>query len=152
NAWALFDRNTRVGWSPASTASDGPAHVRVSLGKPTTITHLKIFGASPYVLDARNDAGDPIRGLEHVRLDALGAGWNGPRLPSPSTASEIVLELTRTSDAGAATPASIGEIELWGLDRPAMRLDTRAIRRLAASPAALRSASPGLDIIPVGDT
>src|SRR5262245_33527298 len=109
SACALSGRATRVGWSPASAAPAGPVRVRVSLGKPTTITHLKIFGASPSMLDARSESGDAIRGLEQVRLDALGAGWNELRLPSPSTASEIVLELTRTSDAGSAAPAPIGE-------------------------------------------
>lgn len=150
SVWALFDRNTRAGWAPPSAAPAVPARVRVSLGKPTAITHLKVFGASPYLLDARTEDGNPIRGLEHVRLDALGAGWNELRLPNPSTASEVILELTATRDTTGA-PAAVGEIELWGVDRPATRPDSHAIRRLAASPGALRSASPGLDIIPVGD-
>ena len=132
SAWALFDRNTRVGWSPPSAAPAGAAHVRVSLGKPTTITHLKIFGASPYLLDAHTDRGEPIRGLEHVRLEALGAGWNVLRLPSPSTASEIVLErrarATRCIDSGSGRRGSS-----CGADRPARRLDAPTIRRLAAS-------------------
>lgn len=46
SAWALFDRNTRVGWSPPNDAPASSAHIRVALGKITTITHLKIFGAS----------------------------------------------------------------------------------------------------------
>src|SRR5438477_6253159 len=50
SVWALFDRSTRVGWSPPNDAPAGSAHVRVALGKATAITHLKIFGASPYVL------------------------------------------------------------------------------------------------------
>ncbi|HEX7840676.1 MAG TPA: SpvB/TcaC N-terminal domain-containing protein, partial [Kofleriaceae bacterium] len=152
SVWALFDRDTRGGWSPPTAAPASSARVRVELGKATAITHLKIFGASPYVLDVHTGHGDAIKGLEHVRLDALGAGWNELRLPGSVSSDQLVLELTRTGDGDASTPAPIGEIELWGTDRSATRLDARAIRRLAASSKGLRSASPGLDFIPILDT
>src|SRR5512144_1414483 len=61
SAWALFDRDTRVGWSPPSTPPDRPARVRVALGRAIRITHLKIFGASPYVLDVRTGDGAAIQ-------------------------------------------------------------------------------------------
>src|SRR5262245_37120870 len=48
--WKLFDRDTHVGWSPSGETADGPARVRVALAAPTAITHLKVFGPSPYVL------------------------------------------------------------------------------------------------------
>lgn len=150
-AWALFDRNTRVGWSPPSEAPAGSTHVRVALGKPTALARVKIFGASPYVLDVRTGKGDAIPGLEHVRLDALAAGWNELRLPKPVSADEIVLELARTGGGDAATPAAIGEIELWGDGRPAAVVDAHALGALAALRGARRE-PPGLDVISALDT
>src|SRR4051812_14556598 len=147
STWALFDRNTRVGWSPPNDAPASSAHVRVALGKATTITHLKVFGASPYVLDVHTGKGDAIKGVEHVRLDTLGAGWNELRLSDPVASDEIVLELARTSNGDASTPVPIGEIELWGVGRPAMALDVNAIGDLAANSAQRPAASPGIDVL-----
>jgi hypothetical protein len=81
--------------------------VRVALGRATVITHLKIFGASPYLLGVRTSDGTAIQGLEHVSLDALGAGWNVLRLPDSTSADEFVLELTRTDGSNGSAPAPI---------------------------------------------
>ncbi|HEU4726667.1 MAG TPA: SpvB/TcaC N-terminal domain-containing protein, partial [Kofleriaceae bacterium] len=148
SAWALFDRSTRDGWSPHA-APNSPAHVRVALGKTTTITHLKIFGASPYVLDVHTGTGDAIKGLEHVRLDTLGAGWNELRLPDSISSGELVLELARTPGGDASTPAVIGEIEVWGADGPATLLDAKAIGAIAAS--SRSAALPGVDVLAAAD-
>src|SRR5882672_1154772 len=133
SAWALFDRDTGVGWSPPSAPPDSPTQVRVALGRAARITHLKIFGASPYVLGVRTGNGTAIKGLEHVHLDALGAGWNALRLPDSTSADELVLELARTDGGDASAPAPIGEIELWGVDRPTPMLDANAVGALATS-------------------
>lgn len=127
SVWALFDRDTRAGWSPSG--SPGGGSLRVDLGKATTITHLKVFGASPYVLDVHTGDGAAIRGLEHVRLDGLGAGWNTLRLPEAVSADQLVLDLSRAGGDGgeAPPPAPIGEIEVWGADRPAPVLDARTL-------------------------
>jgi hypothetical protein len=99
NAWFLFDRDTRAGWAPAMGEIDNTARVRVALGETATITHLKIFGASPYVLDAYTEGGSPIKGLEQVRLDGLGAGWNALPVPEGISVDGIVLALVPTADA-----------------------------------------------------
>jgi RHS repeat-associated protein len=155
SAWALFDRNTRVGWAAPSDPAAAPAQIRVALGKTTTITHLKVFGASPYVLDAHTGTGDPIPGLAHVRLDTLGAGWNELRLADPVATDALVLELARTGDgdgaASAPTPAPVGEIELWGTDRPAPALDARAVGSLIARAGSRPVAPPGVDVVAASD-
>ena len=151
SAWALFDRDTGVGWSPPSTAPDRPTQVRVALGRATHITHLKIFGASPYVLGVRTGDGTAIQGLEHVGLDALGAGWNVLRLPDSTSADELILELARTGGDGA-DPAPIGEIELWGMDRPIRMLDANAVGALATRSSSPAAAPPGLDVVAATDT
>src|SRR5262245_4137339 len=51
SAWALFDRDTEVGWAPAMQATGTRTRLRIALGGAATITHLKVFGPSPYVLD-----------------------------------------------------------------------------------------------------
>jgi RHS repeat-associated protein len=147
SAWALFDRDTRVGWSPADDAAAPPAHIRVALGKTTAITHLKIFGASPYVLDVQTGKGDPIKGLEHVRLDTLGAGWNELRLPASISTDELVLEVARADGGDASTPAPVGEIELWGTERPAMAIDDKALGALTARPGSRPVVPPGVDVL-----
>src|SRR6185503_12491710 len=81
SAWLLFDRDTRAGWSPAIVETGGSARVSVALGETTTITHLKVFGASRHVLGVRAADGSRIKGLEQVRLDGLGAGWNVLSMP-----------------------------------------------------------------------
>jgi RHS repeat-associated protein len=151
NAWALFDRNTRTGWAPSNDAPAGSAHVRVALGKLTAITHLKIFGASPYVLDVHTGKGAAITGLEHVRLDRLGAGWNELRLPDSVATDELVLELARADDGDASAPAPVGEIELWGADRPAAVLDASTIGALTAGSGPRPAAPPGVDVLAATD-
>jgi len=147
SVWALFDRDTSAGWSPSSPSPDSPARVRVAFGRVTPITHLKIFGTSPYVLAVRTSSGTAIQGLEQVRLDALGAGWNTLRLPDMAPVDELFLELTRTGDGDAQVPAPIGEIELWGMDRPTPALDADAISALAKGSLSPATALPGLDLI-----
>jgi len=152
SAWALFDRDTHVGWSPPSTPPDSPGQVRVALGRATRITHLKIFGASPYVLAVRTGNGTAIQGLEDVRLDALGAGWNTLRLPDSTSTDELALELARTDGGDGSAPAPIGEIELWGVDRPTPMLDANAVGALATRSSSPATAPPGLDVVAVPDT
>src|SRR5689334_17284042 len=142
--WTLFDRDTRAGWSPHASASEGPARVRVALATPTAITHLKVFGPSPYLLDVRTSSGAAIRGLEHVRLDQLATGWNTLRVADAPAAEELVFELAST-DGEKVPAAGIGEIELWGLERPSRPLDARAIAALAAS--SRPAAPPGFDVV-----
>src|SRR5215470_13082938 len=152
SAWALFDRDTRVGWSPPDDAAAPPAHIRVALGKTTAITHLKIFGASPYVLDVQTGKGDPIKGLEHVRLDTLGAGWNELRLPASISTDELVLEVARTDGDDTSTPTPVGEIELWGANRPAMVIDEKALGALTARSGSRPAVPPGVDVLAVTGT
>ncbi|HET7503673.1 MAG TPA: hypothetical protein VFK02_21780, partial [Kofleriaceae bacterium] len=121
--------------------------MRVALGQIATITHLKVFGVSPYVLDVHTGKGDPIRGLEHVRLDALGAGWNELWLADPVSTDELVLELVRADGGDASTPAAVGEIELWGAMRPAMLLDAKAVGALTAGAGPRPGALPGVDVL-----
>src|SRR5882672_6986270 len=147
SAWALFDRNTRVGWSPPDDAAAPPVHIRVALGKTTTITHLKIFGASRYVLDVHTGKGDPIKGLEHVRLDTLGAGWNELRLPASISTDELVFEVARADDGDASTPTPVGEIELWGTDHPAMVIDEKALGAVTARSGSRPVVPPGVDVL-----
>src|SRR6185503_4682068 len=144
SVWALFDRNTRVGWSPASDAPASSAHVRVALGQTATITHLKIFGASPYVLDVRTGNGDAITGLEPVRLDTLGAGWTALRPVDAVSTDELVLDVVRADGGDASIPAPVSEIELWTANRPATLLDGKAIGALTASSARRPVALPGV--------
>ncbi|MBI4951311.1 MAG: hypothetical protein HY908_04705, partial [Myxococcales bacterium] len=121
--WALFDRDTSVGWQPELDAS-GRARVVVTFAHAVDLSHLKVFGPSPYVLSARTIEGDPVPGLERVALDALSPGWNlvpfGKLLP----ASALVLELEQlehTNSAGDETAGSVAELELWApaaVERP----------------------------------
>lgn len=150
-AWALFDRDTRVGWSPPSTPPGSSTQVRVAFGRATRITQLKVFGTSPYVLDVRTTDGAAIQGLEHVRLDTLGAGWKAVRLPDATSADELVLELARTGGGDASVPAPIGEIELWGVDRPTPALDVNAVGALAKSSLSPAVAPPGVDVLAATD-
>lgn len=104
DAWALFDRDTQSGWSPPSSPSGEPARVRVVLDGTQPLDHIKIFGASPYLLVVRTAQGDPIPGLDRVRLDELGAGWNTLPISGRVAANELVLEFSRTDTAGATAP------------------------------------------------
>lgn len=150
SAWALFDRSTRVGWSPPGDAL--ASSVRVALGKLTTVTHLKIFGASPYVLDVHTGKGDAIKGLAQVRLDKLGAGWNELRLSDPVSSDALVLEVTRADDGDASTPTPISEIEVWGRDHPATVIDAKTLGALTAHSGPRPAALSGLDVLAVTDT
>src|SRR5215510_11165344 len=159
--WALFDRDTRVGLSPPSTPPGTSTRVSVALGRTTRITQLKIFGASPHMLDVRTGDGTAIPGLEHVRLGTLGAGWNALRLPDSTSADEIVLELelalelelelARAGGGDVSVPAPIGEIELWGMDRPTPALDAKAVGALATGSLSPAMAPPGLDVVAATD-
>lgn len=146
SAWLLFDRDTRAGWSPPIAGETSSARVRVSLGETTAITHLKIFGASPYVLAIHMGNGTPIAGLESVRLGDLGAGWNVLPLAEPLATDAVVLELARAGDGDVSVPGVLGEIELWGTGRPIPVLDAKTIGALVTS--GPRPAAPGVDLVP----
>src|SRR5262245_2111351 len=57
-AWALFDRDTTTGYEP-KLDEDGQVVLRVGLDGPSELTHVKVFGPSPYVLDVLVD-GDAV--------------------------------------------------------------------------------------------
>ncbi len=147
SVWALFDRDTSAGWAPSSNSPDSPTQVRVAFGRATPITHLKIFGTSPYVLTVHTSFGTAIQGLEQVHLDTLGAGWNTLRLPDMAPVDELFFEFTRTGDDDAQVPTPIAEVELWSADRPTPALDTDAISALAKRSISPTMAPPGVDVI-----
>src|SRR5436190_18952203 len=123
--WVLFDRDTRSGWTPPIGVG-GTARVHLQLDRPSVLTHVKVFGSSPYTLDVLTVDGKPVEGLSRLSLDALGPGWHVFSLPVPILASDLAFELARTGEQDAP----LAEIELWGTDRPAAPVDVGRLRSL----------------------
>lgn len=116
--WSLFDRDTALGWAP-ELDDRGIAQVEVRFGRHAVLTHLKVFGPSPYDLTVRNELGHAVEGLERVHLGELGSGWNLLPVGGSHAYDSLVLELSPTTTGGEAAehdPTPIAEVEFWSLD------------------------------------
>jgi hypothetical protein len=130
-AWALFDRGTRTGWTPA-VAPGNSVFLRVRLERPSALIHLRVSGSSPYALAVRTGDGAAVNGLSQARLDGLAPGWSSFPVNVP------VLERPRPRAhpprrRGRAPPGdrSVGRGSAGGADQR------------APTPRALRRAPPG---------
>lgn len=121
-AWALFDRDTAIGWKPS--ASGGHADVTAWLDGSDEVAALKVFGPSPYRLSLLDALGQRVSGPHD--LSALANGWTTFPLQVAQRMSRITLRFEPTSENAAVVP----EVELWG---------TSTVLPLAWEPAATSS-------------
>ncbi|WNG15531.1 SpvB/TcaC N-terminal domain-containing protein [Cystobacter fuscus] len=128
-AWALFDRDTAIGWRPS--ASERYTDVTVILDGSQEVVALKVFGPSPYQLSLVDVQGQRISGP--YDLATLTNGWTTFPLQVPLRMSRVTLSFVPTNDSGAVVP----EVELWG---------TSAALPLAWEPAV----PPGDEVPPAG--
>ncbi|MDX1644409.1 MAG: hypothetical protein R3244_08655 [Thermoanaerobaculia bacterium] len=103
--WALFDRDTQVGWSPL-----GP--VTLAFDGPIAVSTVGVHGSAPYLLTVRDSSGNAIAGP--YDLASGSSGWNRHDLDGPVPVDGLILGFEPTGD----TRAPIGELELWGPGRP----------------------------------
>jgi hypothetical protein len=133
-AWALFDRDTGSRWLP--TLASGEVVLRVALEAPSDLTHVKVFGPSPYVLDVRAD-GQALGALSGIDLSTLKTGWNVLRVEGVNKARRVSgpVELRFRAKSADAEAAPLGDVELWGLRSGApTRVSTESLRKLLAQP------------------
>lgn len=136
-AWALFDRDTATGFTP-KLDGEGVLILRVSLDGPSAITHIKVFGPSPYVLDVLAD-GDAVGPLESIDLSRLKPGWNVlpvSKAAEPETiAAALELHFKAKAPPGAAAAPPITDLELWSVRQGSLpRVSTDSLRDLLEAP------------------
>ncbi|WP_257456314.1 SpvB/TcaC N-terminal domain-containing protein [Archangium lipolyticum] len=128
-AWALFDRDTAIGWRPP--ANEGHANVTASLDGNEEVAALKVFGPSPYRLSVLDSLGQRVSGPHELK--ALANGWTTFPLQMPQRMSRITLRFEPTNESGAVVP----EVEFWG---------TSAVLPLAWEP----TMAPDDEVLPAG--
>jgi len=105
-AWALFDRDTAIGWRPS--ANEGHTDVTAQLDGSAEVAALKVFGPSPYRLSLLDALGQRISGPHE--LAALPHGWTTLSLQAPQRMARIILRFEPSYENEAVVP----EVELWG--------------------------------------
>ncbi|HEX5745450.1 MAG TPA: SpvB/TcaC N-terminal domain-containing protein [Archangium sp.] len=105
-AWALFDRDTAIGWRPS--ANRGHTDVTAQLDARAEVAALKVFGPSPYRLSLLDALGQRISGPHD--LTALPHGWSVLPLQAPQRMARLILRFEPSHENEAVVP----EVELWG--------------------------------------
>ncbi len=103
-AWALFDRDTAIGWRPSAGHTD----VTAQLDESAEVAALKVFGPSPYRLSLLDALGQRISGPHE--LAALPHGWTTIPLQASQRMGRIILRFEPSNENQAVVP----EVELWG--------------------------------------
>ena len=105
-AWALFDRDTAIGWRPPTRL--GPVDVTAQLDGSAEVFALKVFGPSPYRLSLFDVLGQRISGPHE--LVTLANGWTAFPLRVPQRMARVTLRFEPSGESEAVVP----EVELWG--------------------------------------
>ncbi|HLM47637.1 MAG TPA: hypothetical protein VK458_27480, partial [Myxococcaceae bacterium] len=109
-AWALFDRDTAIGWRPS--ISLGHADVTAQLDGSGELAALKVFGPSPYRLSLLDDRGQRVSGPHELAI--LTSGWTTFPLRVPQRLGRVTLRFELSGQSEAVVP----EVELWSTSRP----------------------------------
>src|SRR6267142_2863524 len=104
----LFDRDTTTQHVAFDVSS-----VQAAFESPQPVAAIKVFGAAPYLLTVKADAGgsfQTIAGLENVNLTLLPSGWSTFNAAAPVTTGKLLFTLTPATGGSAS---GMSEIEIW---------------------------------------
>ncbi len=103
--WRLFDRDTESVYMPMEAA-----RITVTLDQPRTISRIRLYGASSYMLNVYDENGNAVPSLSGIDLTALGPSWNTITPSDAFSAASLLLEFIPQGNV----TAGIREIEIWG--------------------------------------
>ena len=104
----LFDRDTTTQHVAFAESS-----VQATFESAQEVRAIKVFGAAPYFLTVKADAGgsfQTIPGLENQNLATLPQAWNTLRALGPVTTTKLLFVLTPASGSAAT---GLAELEVW---------------------------------------
>ncbi|MGB5080716.1 MAG: hypothetical protein WBO23_08230, partial [Burkholderiales bacterium] len=109
----LFDRDTTTEHVAFAESS-----VQASFESPQAVRSVKVYGAAPYLLTVKADAGgsfQTIAGLENLNLTLLPAGWSSFDATVPVTTGKLLFALTPATGGSAS---GLSELEVWTTAAP----------------------------------
>src|SRR5580765_687495 len=104
----LFDRDTNT-----SHAAFAESSVQASFESAREVRAIRVFGAAPYLLTVKADAGgsfQTIAGLEALNLTLLPSGWTTFNAVSAVTTGKLMFVLTPATGGSAS---GLRELEIW---------------------------------------
>jgi len=104
----LFDRDTTTQHVAFAESS-----VQATFESVQDVRAIKVFGAAPYRLTVKADAGGSfqvIAGLENLNLTQLPAAWNTFNAASAVSTTKLLFVLT---PASGGTASGMAELEVW---------------------------------------
>ena len=118
----LFDRDTNT-----QHAAFAESQVQATFEVVQEVRAIKVFGAAPYVLTVKADAGGSfqnIAGLVDLNLTLLAPGWNTFPAAVPASTSKLLFALTPASGGSAS---GLRELEVWTAAHPVSSKDGAAL-------------------------
>src|SRR6266571_396274 len=109
----LFDRDTTTQHVAFAESS-----VQAVFESAQEVRAIKVFGAAPYLLSVKADAGgsfQTIAGLENLNLTLLPSGWSAFTASVPVTTGKLMFTLT---PATGGTASGLRELEVWTTAAP----------------------------------
>jgi RHS repeat-associated protein len=125
----LFDRDTNT-----QHAAFAESQVQTTFDAVQEVRAIKVFGAAPYLLTVKAEAGGSfqnIAGLENLNLTQLAAGWNSFTPTAPATTSKLLFALTPATGGSAS---GLREIEVWTAAAPVSSADGATLLEKLLSP------------------
>src|SRR3990170_610999 len=138
----LFDRDTTTQHVAFAESS-----VQASFEAVQEVRAIKVFGAAPYTLTVKADAGgsfQTIAGLENLNLTLLPAAWNSFSATAPVTTGKLMFVLTPATGGSAS---GLNELEVWTTAVPVSAKNGAALleRLLGTTPPAQARMYPALN-------
>ncbi len=109
----LFDRDTTTQHVAFAESS-----VQAVFESAQEVRAIKVYGAAPYLLSVKADAGgsfQTIAGLENLNLTLLPSGWSAFTASVPVTTGKLMFTLT---PATGGTASGLRELEVWTTAAP----------------------------------
>jgi len=109
----LFDRDTNTQHVAFAESS-----VQAAFESAQEVRAVKVYGAAPYLLTVKADAGgsfQTIAGLENVNLTLLPSGWSTFNAAAPVTSAKLLFTLTPATGGSAS---GLRELEVWTTAAP----------------------------------